>query len=286
MNAALALIRAAHFASAMLVFGVSAYRYTQPRAGIVPGSDSKLQPFVVAAMLVALVTQALWFGFVAAAMAGRSAAVLNPAVLHLVLFFTDFGVLWIWRFAFAVLLGAAVFFARPGNPAALLLSAVFLASLSLTGHAAAGSGAVGALRGIADATHLLGGGIWLGGLIALSFDLKFGARDATMQTLRRFSAIAVPAVALVFVTGALNAFFTVPDWAALPGSRYGALLFAKLGFAAVMLVLALFNRLVLMPRLGAGDVRSARRIQISVAGELASAAAVLLIVGVLGISPP
>jgi putative copper export protein len=66
------------------------------------------------------------------------------------------------------------------------------------------------------------------------------------------------------------------------------LLLAKLAFFALMLLLAVANRLRWTPRLDAGADRplALRRLRRNVAAELLLGAAVLALVGVLGVTAP
>lgn len=268
----------------MLLFGAGAFRIALPQR-LRSGDETFRLPFAVAAW-VSLVTAVLWFFLTAENMAGTPAAITDLRTLHLVLLYTDFGALWIWRLAIAVILVAATMFVRRQGLLPVFLSALLLTSLAFTGHAAVGAGWQGTAHRIADAVHLLSAGIWLGGLVALLMILRSDAHDVMLVALHRFSVVAAPAVFLVLVAGALNAVFIVPDWNVFLASRYGILLLSKMTLAATMVALALLNRLVLMPRLATGDAVSARRMRLSVIGEIVLGAAVLTIVGVLGLTPP
>lgn len=284
MDTALALCRALHFASAMLLFGASAFRAVRPP--VLAAAEVQWHPLFVAASLTALATAVLWFLLVAANMADAPAAMADPQTLRLVLLHTGFGALWIWRLVITVVLVAVSLFARRASALFAILSALLLSSLALTGHAAIGGGWSGFAHRAADATHLLGAGIWLGGLVAVLVILNSSARNVSLHALRRFSDIATPAVALVLATGMINAFFIVPDWRACLASRYGGLLLAKIALAAIMVALALVNRLILTPPLAGGEAAAGRRIVQSVMGELVLGALVLLIAGFLGLTPP
>lgn len=284
MGVVFALCRTVHFASEMLLFGAGAFRIALPPR-LRSGDETFRRLFTVSAW-VSLVTAVLWFFLTAANMAGTPAAITDLKTLHLVLLYTDFGTLWIWHLAIAIILVAVTMFVRRLGLLLVFLSALLLASLALTGHAAIGTGWQRMAHRIADAVHLLSAGIWLGGLVALLAILRSSTHDAALSALNRFSIVAAPAVLLVLVAGALNAVFIVADWNAFLASRYGILLLAKMTFAATMAVLALLNRMALMPRLAAGDRVSAQRMRLSVIGEIVLGAAVLTIVGVLGLTSP
>lgn len=286
MQAAFALARAVHIAAALFVFGASAYRAALPPGLLRPAADNALRMALRVAAAVGLVTAALWFLFVAADMTGTVSAMTDPAALRLVLIQSAFGTLWLWRLGIGLALVAALMFERTGRrPVTLVLAAGFAASLALTGHAADGAGWPGAAHRIADALHLLCAGLWLGGLVVLFAILNDVAPPAARAALQRFSALAIPAVALVLVTGAANALFVLPDWAALWTSRYGVLLIVKIVLAAAMVLLALVNRFRLVPRL-AQTGRSGVSLRSNIATELVLGVAVLGIVGFLGLAAP
>lgn len=282
MEAALALIRFMHFASALFLFGAGALRVAVP--DVPPAADARLRKLLVAAVFLALTTAVLWFLFTVAQMAGAPAAMGDPQTLRLVLFHTGFGTLWSGRLILAVVLATLALFVRRFRISFIIVSALFAASLALTGHAAGGAGWPGSVHGIADAIHLLCAGIWLGGLCELLIVLR-AAPSLAGIALRRFSALAIPAVALVVISGAANALAIVPDWAAFAGTRYGVLLIVKVALAAAMIALALLNRLIFVPQLERNSA-AARNLRRSIAAEIVLGAIVLAIVGVLGLSAP
>jgi len=282
MEAALALIRFMHFASALFLFGAGALRLALP--AIPPAADARLKKLLVVAAFVAPATAILWFVLTVAQMAGAPAAMGDPAILQLVLFHTAFGTLWSGRLILAAVLATLALFVRRFRISFVIVSALFAASLALTGHAAGDAGWPGLVHAIADAVHLLCAGIWLGGLCELLIVLR-AAPSMAGSVLRRFSALAIPAVALVVISGAANALAIVPDWAAFAGSRYGVLLIVKVVLAAAMVGLALLNRLVFAPRFECSSV-AARNLRRSIAAEIVFGAIVLAIVGLLGLTAP
>lgn len=284
MDVTLALCRAVHDASAIFLFGASAFAMALPQDAC--PAEGTLRPLYAIAAVTALVTSVLWFFLTAASMAGVSVAALGMKTLHLVLFYTDFGALWIWRLAAAFALAVWIFVAPRRGRGFAFLAAIFLASLAFTGHAAVDTGWAGFAHRAADIVHLLSIGLWLGGLVMLMIVLRGAAHDAALAALRRFAVVAAPAVALVLMTGTVNALFVVSRWSEFFVSRYGLLLLGKLALAAAMIALALLNRLILLPRMTGGDVAAAQEMRASVMGEIVLGAAVLAIVGVLGITQP
>ena len=168
------------------------------------------------------------------------------------------GTYWILREALALLAGLlALFLARRQGRsqgaltraallAGLLLSLGALLTMSLTSHAAAGTGTLWAVT--SDFLHLTGVGLWLGSLVQLPVLLTTrrgpqgeGRTRFAGTALRRFSTLAVCAVSLVLLTGTFNALVQIPDWSALVNTEYGVTLLIKIALLAPLLGLGLLN---------------------------------------------
>lgn len=114
------------------------------------------------------------------------------------------------------------------------------------------------------------------------------------RTTHQFSRVGVVCVGALLLTGGVNAWYLVGTPAALFGTRYGQLLLLKLALFALMLALAMGNRLRLMPRVAAADGGTAdprpivamRRIARNARFEAALGLVIALIVGALGIAIP
>ena len=144
--------------------------------------------------------------------------------------------------------------------------------------------------------HVLAAAAWVGSLPPLVFaltDLRglepAEASKRMRQILSSYSVLAMVAVALMVISGALNAGFRSGF---SPGrfldTGYGLVLLAKTAGVIAMLSLACFNRFVIMPALrvaSTGDSQAAR-LRISVTLELALGVLVLGAAALLGITPP
>ncbi len=209
----------------------------------------------IAAPLV-LITALLWLCLVAAQMAGDTGAMFNPSILTQVITQTLFGQVFVARLALLILLCVAVFASwRPILTA--LFSGIALVTISFTSHAAEASPAHFIAIGItADALHLLTGGFWIGGLILLA---ELFARRVDNSVLAgavgTFSQTGMIAVSLLVLTGMLNAASILLGGAGHDAPLYLLVLGAKLALVLVMIGLALFNQLRLLPRLAAGGSR-------------------------------
>ncbi|TCO79558.1 copper transport protein [Plasticicumulans lactativorans] len=160
-------------------------------------------------------------------------------------------------------------------------AALALLAAGLTGHAA-GAGPSGLTRPLL-AAHALAAGFWIGALLPLRAGL--GADAVAM--LRRFSALAVPAVAVLLASGGVLAAVQLRTPAAFVDTPYGRVLLAKLVLVAGLLALAVRNRQVLTPALAAGTRGAAAVLARSIGAECALAAGIVLAAVALGhLSPP
>jgi len=235
-----------------------------------------------------------WLAVEAVRMSGLSPArALNRDTLGTVLAETLFGRVWIVRFVLAAALGATLLLSRRRAGLATLnamLAAGLLGSLAWAGHAAAERGADRIVHLSADAAHLLAAGAWLGALLPLARALA-GAPEIGLagRVTRRFSVMGIMCVSVLIVTGTASAWYTVGSVPALFGTDYGRLLLAKLGLVAAMVALAAANRMRWTPRLAAagGEAGLARRrLRRNAIAETSLGAAVLGVVGALGVTAP
>jgi copper transport protein len=168
-----------------------------------------------------------------------------------------------------------------GRIVAALAGLVAALSLALTGHsAAAGWPAQTAL-----ALHAVTVAYWLGALWPLHVIVRTRSAGEAAILVRRFSAVAVPAVALLVVAGIGTALTRIDDPAALLGSDYGRILLLKLAFVALLLAIAITNRRRLMPALAVSP-KAPMALARNIRFELAIAGTILLTTAVLAHTPP
>jgi len=137
-----------------------------------------------------------------------------------------------------------------------VLAGTALVLLGWTSHAAAAVAVeYNTLFAVIDALHLLAGGFWLGGLVALvpSVMTKSDGKTALLARLRLFSRWAMAAVALLAAAGTANA-IAILDFRGMRWSVvYLTWLAIKLVLAGIMVALALTNRFGVTPALVRGD---------------------------------
>jgi putative copper resistance protein D len=285
--------RLVHFAAVALLFGAPLFRLV-----VAPGQPSAGRGGELAASLAALLSGLGWFVGVAATMAGSFADAVAPDILQAVAFDTRFGHLWIGRLVVLIAIAGLQLAGKPTrrrDAALAILAAGFVASLVGVGHGMTGAGhgpVVARIHMAADIVHLLCAAAWIGTLVCLGYLLHAvlagsAGIEAARIALRRFSAMGYWAVALVLITGCINAFVMVPRPASLTGSDYGRALLLKLAFVVLMVAIAIVNRVTLTPPImTAMDSGGMRRLWRSVLVEQGVAILVLAAVAWLGTIHP
>ena len=123
---------------------------------------------------------------------------------------------------------------------AVAAAAALAASVALS-HAASRMDHRGLLLALTGLHHL-GMGAWLGGLLFLLVALKRTAdREIAKAMARRFSRMALGAVAVLVLGGAGLSWFYAGSWPSLYETSYGILLLAKIVMTGAILVLAAGN---------------------------------------------
>src|SRR5262249_31797603 len=125
---------------------------------------------------------------------------------------------------------------------------------SLSGHAADWGDMT--LTVMMDWLHLLAGGIWGGGLLALAWVILPSMsqcvdrqRVLLAACAQRFATLASMALAVVLLTGLANAWVQVGTVQALWTSPYGRILLAKLFLVCLVLCLGAVNHYIYVPLL-------------------------------------
>jgi putative copper resistance protein D len=259
-----------HLASSVLLMGAFFMLLLAgaPRASAARRWDDAVVAGSRVLVLLAIGSGIVWLLVRTALFESRAQAALDPrAVLRAVLE-TWPGFVWLARHG--VLLVLAVFLAvRPdvaekrnwiaARAEALLLAALALALVSGSSHAAAITPGTLLAVGV-DVAHLVGTGLWLGGLVALALLLRAAGRDDdaearayAVRAARRFSRAALLVMSVLMASGVMNAIAQVESIAGLAGTTHGRLLLAKLAVLVPILALAAVNRTRILPALSGPD---------------------------------
>jgi copper resistance protein D len=288
---ALIFCRFLHFAAAMLLFGASAFVWVLVPAELARTLMGPVRLMIAMAIVVAAISAVAWLLLVAGQMGDGWIDSVNPEVLTDVLFDTAFGRVWLWRLGLALVLVGVLAFRRHDRLAFIApASALLLASLGLTDHAAMQSGLTGGLHRLNHVVHLTTAGAWLGGLAPFILCLKQyddpRLRSEVGVALWRFSGVGHFVVALVVLTGVVDTILTLGAWPIDFSSPYQALLATKITIVAAMIAMAIFNRYVLAPRVRNGACAALRALAINSVVEVALGMAALVLVSFFGILAP
>jgi copper transport protein len=186
-----------------------------------------------------------------------------------------------------------------------VLAAALMVTPALSGHAAAGPDAVGAVVGV---VHFSAAAVWFGGLVLLGTCVLPRAEVGQLQAVPRFSSVAFTAMVVIVVTGMVQSWRQVGTLQALGETAYGRLLVAKVAVSLLLLAVAARSRVLVRRRLTARalvaaaphqqaadaapahlshhDVESVWLLRRLVLTEVIIALAVLAITALLGVATP
>ncbi len=289
-------LRWLQFAAAVLALGLPLFQalgLSEPspqsarRAAIIAGL------FLSVAALGGLLAQT-------AMMAGGWAAGLDPAALGYVVQSTSLGMAHLVRAGLALVGVVALVMGRGrrlGETVGILALSGAVVSFAWSGHGAASEGPLGLLHLAADIAHALAACVWIGALTGFCLLLiRPAAREAagTARSLAGFASMGTVTVAVLVITGLINAAFLIgaEGLGLVPGSTWGLLLIAKLALFAVMVGQAAHNRFKLTPALSravetqADTADVARRLRTSIGMEMLAGFALLGLVAAMGVQMP
>jgi copper transport protein len=212
---------------------------------------------------------------------------------------TRFGTGALWRALFLLLLVPAVvvFVGRAWSAARVMAESVVIAlglavwaTFAYAGHG--DSGRLVPLGFTTDVAHLAAASLWLGGITALAVaSLATGPSDQGSRAGTRFSTVALPAIAVIVLSGIVQGWRQVGSWGALFHTTYGRLLIVKVGLVAGIVIVASASRDVVRDRVvsavrGMGRPRAAMAADAEFARELRNGiwTEVLLAVVVLAVT--
>jgi len=281
----LAFVRGLHEASLMVLFGSACL--LSLLSAKVPELALESRPLNLArrlAALVALISAPLWMALVAAEMTGTAAAATDAQTLWQVAIDTLFGRIFIIRLAFTLGLVLAVWLGR--IKVTLWLAGLNLILIAVTSHTAAASFLdFGVIGTSSDALHLLTGGYWIGSLCVLAVLLmERPAAPRLGLALSVFAEWGMLSVALLVMTGLINAAMVLLGTPGQDSPIYLAVLGAKVSLVLAMIGLALVNHFRLLPRLTEKGVVA--RLQNHVGWELGLGLAVIALAMALAMSAP
>lgn len=298
MDFAYPLLRFAHYALLLGLFGTMAFRCFGLRQAMQHSLRQPLNWSITFGTFAAfLVSIALMWVSVAAMMA-QTIAQVEWVTVQAIIFTTDMGCAFLARTG--ALLAAALIcmlFARTKHAhvfAAALLG-LALGSLAYSGHAAASEGLWGIIHRSNDAVHLLAAGLWLGAIgwflhLTISAHRQHNVRAGPLLAdMHRFAPLGAFLVALVAVTGAINAqlIFGIQNSVAVVQTNYGWLLAVKILLVCVMLVFGARNAWVGRQQISSNNENAnLAKLRISLSAELIMAILVIGLMAFIGMMSP
>jgi copper resistance protein D len=312
VNDPLLYVRAIHYAATISAAGAVFFSVFIAEPAIRKSGGGVRAPAILRAQLawiawiglpVAVISGAVWFVLVAQSMSGSAFSdLVSEGVLWIVLLQTGFGRDWLARLILACLLAAMLgpcFRSRGSRAPAIEALAVAFAgglvgTLAFAGHAVGARGIEGFLHPAADFAHLIAAAAWVGMLLPLALLLAAVAHAETPvgladTAIRRFSNVGLVTVGALLVTGIINALYLAGTLSALIATDYGRLLLIKVALFLIMVAIAAVNRLVWAPRLVQDETASRDalgRLRRNAAIEAGLGAIIIVIVAVLGVTPP
>jgi putative copper resistance protein D len=234
-------------------------------------------------VIVALASGGVVMAAQTALFEGRPAATLDPQAVSSAMLGTQLGFVWMARHGLLVVLAAFLFLGGDvttrqdwiaARGEAFLLAALALVLLGSSSHLAASSESAWP-QAIAMA-HLLGAGVWAGGLPPVALLLYEASRSGgaidpcVARTARRFSRAAAVALLILAASGVASAWLLVGSVVGLMGTPHGWLLLAKLAALGPVFLLAIESR-AMLPALSsptaANSSAAARRMALLVTVE-------------------
>lgn len=236
------------------VFGLYALRLTVKFAYF----DRQYTILTAAASILSLILSIASMLVMAKAMSGaESYSELSIHILGMVITGTDMGLAWALRIV--ALLACVIIVAASGARFhygwLAAFSALALATLAWSGHAAMNEGVRGMVHLVSDIAHLFAAGAWVGALFSFVMlalmkpRLYPDAAEVLSKASNGFARFGTVIVATLMTTGIANYLLIVgPSISGLFATQYGMLLSIKLALFIGMLALATANRFFLGPR--------------------------------------
>lgn len=298
------LLRFAHYALLLGLFGITAFRCIGLRETLAQQSQCKVNgALALAAAVAPVLTIALMFLSIAGMMA-QPVWQLEWTTIEAMVMSTSIG--WAFLFRLGLLSAAAcilILFGRSafGAPVAAFLFGLALATLAWNGHAAATEGTLGTIHRLNDAAHLWAAGLWLGAIGWFIYVTRVASRRpdliapvAILSDMHKFAPLGVFLVFAVSVTGLVNAhlIFGLDKSADVLRTDYGWLFAAKISLVGIMLLFAARNAILgrrhsRIYQTPADDVNSTlSKLRTSLAAEVTLALAVLGLVAFIGTMSP
>ena len=222
--------------------------------------SSYLKKALIASTLITAITTFIWMALQAGLMGDGWIDSIDFSIWQIVLT-TRFGLAWRWALLLSLIAVLSLLIKSDvlRNWSLLILSIGLFGIHAVTGHTVMYSGMLGIAHQINQFVHLISSAYWFGGLWPFLICLQFMrhknklAEDLNANvigTMIRFSRIGHLAVILVLLTGVINSLLLLPAWPfEFALTEYQSLLWLKIALVLGMLLIALINRYILVPKI-------------------------------------
>jgi copper resistance protein D len=272
--------------------GPYAYLATLVPGPLVGAAGSRLAPLRLAAIAVAVVATMAVLPLEAATFGDGWADAGDLTTLQNVVIDTSVGNSWIVQAIAAIALGLTNWSGpRYQHGTTALCAGLLLGCRALMGHAIMREGAMAELLQLNYLVHVLSAGAWLGALVPLllviqQLSTQHLQHNAAVVALQRFSTAGQGMVAAVVSTGVANTCLILGYLPLVWSQPYQQLLAMKISLVGAMIVIALVNRHVIVPRTKSGPTAATRQLLYATAAELVLGAGVLVLVNLFGTYDP
>jgi copper transport protein len=202
---------------------------------------------------------------------------------------TSLGTVLIQRIAALLVTGAGIaavaVLRGKGRNVAVALAGIGAAASMWVDVAASHAGAQAPVAAnlLAQWAHIVAGGVWIGGLLALLVAVRGQPSEVKGRAVRRFSTTAGVAIVVVAVTGTFRAVIEVGSVGQLFSTAFGVLVLVKVALFVVLAALGAVNRFGNVPR-ASRVLRGLRRVGST---EVVIGTAVVLVAAALvNVAPP
>lgn len=282
-------LRFSHFLALMLLAGAAVCSAWLASGDFRTVMSRRLMRLWLPASLINLISTLLILAVQGGLMGQGWQDVFRPGVWAMVLD-TRFGAVWLWQIVLAVVTMIVVVL-RPYRlqPLLICLAAFQLIVLADTGHATMHDGLTGLVHRLNHGVHLLSVAWWVGGLAPLLVCMRMAHkprwRDTAITAMMRYSRYGHLAVAGAIFTGIVNSLLIL-GWRWPWHSGYVQLLMVKIALVVLMVVIAVMNRYLLVPRFTRTTSGAQRAFVVMTQIEMALALLVILCVSIFATREP
>jgi putative copper resistance protein D len=290
-DGALVICRILQDVSSVLLWGSYAYLAALVPATLAGTISQQLKPFRLVAIAIAVSATFAVLPLEAGTLGDGWGNAGDLTTIRDIMLETSIGDGWLVQ-AIAVIALAMTGWLGPrhSQAATALCAGLLLGCRALMGHSIMGEGSAGNLLQLSYLVHVLSSGAWLGALVPLLFVArKLSERDDGRDAaagLRRFSIAGQIMVALAVFTGVINTALILGRLPLSWSQPYQGLLAAKICLVAGMIVIALVNRTLIVPRIRSGFRPAAHLLLYTTTLELVLGGGALVLVNIFGTFDP